>query len=36
MMNKCIQIITCSINIHDIMELAVFSQDLLETEYEKP
>jgi hypothetical protein len=34
MMNTCIQII--SINIHDIMELAVFSQDLLETEYEKP
>jgi hypothetical protein len=32
MMNKCIQII--SINIHDKMELAVFSQDLLETEYE--
>jgi hypothetical protein len=34
MMNKCIQII--SINIHDIMELSVFSQDLLETEYEEP
>ena len=34
MMNKCIQII--SINIHDIMELTVFSQDLLETEYDKP
>ena len=34
MMNKYIQII--SVNIHDIMELAVFSQYLLETEYEKP
>ena len=34
MMNRFIQIL--SINIHDIMELAVFSQDLLETEYEKP
>ena len=33
-MNTFIQIL--SINIHDIMEQAVFSQDLLETEYEKP
>jgi hypothetical protein len=35
MMNKIMyQII--SINIHDILELVVFSQDLLLTEYEKP
>ena len=35
MMNK-IMYSDYSINIHDILELVVFSQDLLVTEYEKP